>query len=71
MAGIIPAITLITQLIMKLPLMNQIVRDIIAAAGEAIKKHDAEKFAADLAAAEKKAKETKDTSDLEKLMGRK
>lgn len=56
---------------MKLPVIEKIIRDIVSTIDNAIKKYDQVQFEKKLEEAAAKAIKNKDTSDLEKLAGKK
>jgi hypothetical protein len=71
MTTFLATVTLLTQALMKFPLIEKVVRDIIAAANKAIMNYDQAQFEKKLKEAAEKAITEKDTSDLEKLTGKK
>lgn len=71
MSSFISVVTLLTQALMKLPVIEKIIRDIVSTIDNAIKKYDQVQFEKKLEEAAAKAIKNKDTSDLEKLAGKK
>jgi len=70
-SSFISVVTLLTQALMKLPVIEKIIRDIVSTIDNAIKKYDQVQFEKKLEEAAAKAIKNKDTSDLEKLAGKK
>ena len=71
MSSFISVVTLLTQALMKLPVIEKIIRDIVSTIDNAIKKYDQIQFEKKLEEAAAKAIKDKDTSDLETLAGKK
>jgi hypothetical protein len=67
----IAIVKLLTQFLISLPLLERSIKAMASAINEAIADYELKKFQKDLEEAAKKAIEKKDTSDLEKLAGKK